>query len=48
LTLDLGTNNEELLNDPFYMGSKRKRVSHEEEAKFLDELMEALNTTWPG
>jgi malate dehydrogenase (oxaloacetate-decarboxylating)(NADP+) len=48
LTLDLGTNNEELLSDPFYMGSKMKRVSHEEEAKFLDELMEALNTTWPG
>lgn len=48
LTLDLGTNNEALLNDPFYMGSKMKRVSHEEEAKFLDELMEALNATWPG
>jgi malate dehydrogenase (oxaloacetate-decarboxylating)(NADP+) len=48
LTLDLGTNNEALLNDQFYMGNKMRRVSHEEESKFLDELMVALNTTWPG
>jgi malate dehydrogenase (oxaloacetate-decarboxylating)(NADP+) len=48
LTLDLGTNNEKLLNDPFYMGSRMKRVSPKEEAEFMDELMEALNKTWPG
>jgi len=48
LMLDLGTNNETLLNDPFYMGSRRKKVSAAEEADFLDELMVALNTTWPG
>jgi malic enzyme len=48
LTLDLGTNNEALLSDPLYMGSRMKRVSEEEEAKFLDELMVALNEVWPG
>ena len=48
LTLDLGTNNETLLRDPLYMGSKRRRVTDEEEAKFLDELMIALTKTWPG
>lgn len=48
LTLDLGTNNEMLLADPFYMGSRMKRVSEAEEASFLDELMVALNSTWPG
>lgn len=48
LTLDLGTNNEALLNDPLYMGSRMKRVSEEEEAKFLDELMVAVNEVWPG
>jgi malate dehydrogenase (oxaloacetate-decarboxylating)(NADP+) len=48
LTLDLGTNNEGLLKDPLYMGSRMKRVSEEEEGKFLDELMRALNEVWPG
>ncbi|EPE34133.1 NAD(P)-binding Rossmann-fold containing protein [Glarea lozoyensis ATCC 20868] len=48
LTLDLGTNNEGLLNDPLYMGTRMKRVSEEEEGKFLDELMVALNEVWPG
>jgi malate dehydrogenase (oxaloacetate-decarboxylating)(NADP+) len=48
LTLDLGTNNESLLNDPLYMGNKMKRVSEVEEGKFLDELMAALNEVWPG
>jgi malate dehydrogenase (oxaloacetate-decarboxylating)(NADP+) len=48
LMLDLGTNNETLLKDPLYMGSRRKKVSAAEEADFLDELMVALNSTWPG
>jgi malate dehydrogenase (oxaloacetate-decarboxylating)(NADP+) len=48
LTLDLGTNNEALLKDPLYMGSRMKRVSEAEEAKFLDELMVAVNEVWPG
>lgn len=48
LMLDLGTNNEALLKDPLYMGSRMKKISEKEEADFLDELMEALNTVWPG
>ncbi|RDW60079.1 malic enzyme [Coleophoma crateriformis] len=48
LTLDLGTNNKALLADPLYMGSRMNRVSEEEEAEFLDELMVALTTVWPG
>ena len=48
LMLDLGTNNEALLKDPLYMGSRMKKVSDKEEAEFLDELMVALNTVWPG
>jgi malate dehydrogenase (oxaloacetate-decarboxylating)(NADP+) len=48
LTLDLGTNNEALLKDPLYMGAKMKKVSEKDEVEFLDELMVALNTVWPG
>lgn len=48
LTIDLGTSNESLRNDPLYMGSRRPKVSAEEEAAFLDELMEALVDRWPG
>ncbi|PQE13811.1 hypothetical protein CJF30_00006609 [Rutstroemia sp. NJR-2017a BBW] len=48
LTIDLGTNNEAFLKDPLYMGSRMKRISTEEEAEFMEELMVALNKTWPG
>ncbi|KAL3419476.1 NADP-dependent malic enzyme [Phlyctema vagabunda] len=48
ITLDLGTNNKKLWEDPLYMGSKRPRVSADEEVAFLDDLMEALTTVWPS
>lgn len=48
LTLDLGTNNKALLEDPLYLGSRRPKVSPQEEQDFLDELMAALTEKWPG
>ena len=48
LTLDLGTSNKAYREDPLYMGSRRDKVTAEEEAAFLDELMEALVERWPG
>jgi len=48
LTLDLGTNNKALREDPLYMGSRRGKVTAEEEQAFLDELMVALTERWPG
>lgn len=48
ITVDLGTNNEKLRNEPLYLGSRRERVSLEEETEFLDELMRALTEKWPG
>ncbi|MCJ1287996.1 hypothetical protein MMC26_007349 [Xylographa opegraphella] len=48
LTLDLGTGNKAFREDPLYMGSRRGKVTAEEEAEFLDELMEALIERWPG
>jgi malate dehydrogenase (oxaloacetate-decarboxylating)(NADP+) len=46
--LDLGTNNKNLWADPLYMGSRRAKVTPEEEQEFLDELMTALSEKWPG
>lgn len=48
LALDLGTNNEKLLKDPLYMGSRERKRSEQEEMVFMDELMVALNTVFPG
>ena len=48
LTLDLGTGNESLKEDPLYMGSRRGKVSLAEELEFMDELMLALTQKWPG
>ncbi|MCJ1424727.1 hypothetical protein MMC29_002615 [Sticta canariensis] len=48
LTLDLGTGNKALREDPLYMGSKREKVSAQEGQEFLDELMVALNEKFPG
>ncbi|KAF2770394.1 hypothetical protein EJ03DRAFT_270624 [Teratosphaeria nubilosa] len=48
LCLDLGTSNEEKRNDPLYLGSRRPKVTAEEEKQFLDEMMAALTERWPG
>lgn len=48
LCLDLGTSNEAFRNDPLYMGSRREKVTAEEEKEFLDEMMAALTERWPG
>ncbi|KAF2876726.1 hypothetical protein BDV95DRAFT_674583 [Massariosphaeria phaeospora] len=48
LTLDLGTNNKALREDPLYMGARVPKISAEEEKEFLDELMAALTDKWPS
>jgi malate dehydrogenase (oxaloacetate-decarboxylating)(NADP+) len=48
LTVDLGTSNKAFREDPLYMGSRREKVTAEEEQEFLDELMLALKERWPA
>ena len=46
--LDVGTNNEALLNDPLYNGLERKRVRGEEYDELVDEFITAANEVFPG
>lgn len=48
ITLDVGTNNEKLLNDPMYMGERHKRVSQKEYDAFVERFIHAAQKRWPG
>lgn len=48
ITLDVGTNNEELLNDPLYTGIERRRVRGSEYEDLLEEFMVAAHEVFPG
>lgn len=46
--LDVGTNNEALLADPLYLGTKRKRVTGAEYDALVDEFVMATQQVFPG
>lgn len=48
VTLDLGTNNEALLNDPMYMGWRHKRITGDEYYEFIDAFIQAVKVRWPN
>ncbi len=45
--MDCGTNNETLLDDPLYLGLRRKRPSAAEMDEFVDEFVEAVCEEFP-
>jgi malate dehydrogenase (oxaloacetate-decarboxylating)(NADP+) len=46
--LDVGTNNESLLNDPLYNGLERRRVRGEQFDELFDEFIVAAQEVFPG
>ncbi|KQQ68155.1 NAD-dependent malic enzyme [Pseudomonas sp. Leaf127] len=47
IVLDVGTNNQELLDDPMYMGWRHKRVTGQEYEDFIALFIEAVQRRWP-
>lgn len=45
--LDVGTNNEKLLNDPMYMGARHPRINQDEYDEFVDMFIKAVKRRWP-
>ncbi|WP_420265358.1 NAD-dependent malic enzyme [Candidatus Magnetominusculus dajiuhuensis] len=48
ILLDVGTNNEALLNDPFYLGIRRKRLTGKEYDDFVDNFVSTLKRKLPN
>jgi malate dehydrogenase (oxaloacetate-decarboxylating)(NADP+) len=46
--LDVGTNNEDYLHDPLYVGLRRRRPPTEELYAFVDELVDAVQEVFPN
>ena len=47
ILLDVGTNNNQLLNDPMYMGWRNPRITGEEYNEFVDMFIQAVKRRWP-
>ncbi|MED2877980.1 oxaloacetate-decarboxylating malate dehydrogenase [Bacillus thuringiensis] len=45
--LDVGTNREELLNNPFYIGNRHPRITGEAYDKFIDTFVQSVNKQFP-
>lgn len=47
ITIDVGTNNQQLLNDPLYMGWREPRITGEEYYDFIDQVLSGIRRRWP-
>lgn len=47
MTIDVGTNNVSLLNDPLYLGLKHERIRGEEYDALIDEFVSAVQKRYP-
>ncbi|GFO71499.1 malate dehydrogenase (oxaloacetate-decarboxylating) [Bathymodiolus japonicus methanotrophic gill symbiont] len=47
ITLDVGTNNKELLDEPMYLGWRHERVTGDKYFNFVDAFIQELKLRWP-
>ena len=47
VVLDVGTNNQALINDPLYMGWRQPRITGQEYEDFVDAFVQAVKRRWP-
>ncbi len=47
IMLDVGTNNQKLLDDPMYMGRRHNRIEQDEYNEFVDLFINAVKRRWP-
>lgn len=47
ISLDIGTNTEDILNDKYYLGIFEKRIDNEEYFSLMDEITKAIFKRWP-
>ncbi len=48
ITIDVGTENEQLLSDPLYIGLQQRRLQVESYDNLMDEFMDAVNEVFPN
>jgi malate dehydrogenase (oxaloacetate-decarboxylating)(NADP+) len=48
VVIDAGTDNEELLEDEFYLGVQKKRLRGKDYYQLIDEFMQAARNRWPN
>lgn len=47
ITLDVGCNNKEVVDDPLYMGWRHKRITGDDYYDFVEQFIQAVKTRWP-
>ena len=48
VALDVGTNNQTLLDDPYYIGTRHPRIEKADYDAFIDDFINAAQKRWPG
>jgi malate dehydrogenase (oxaloacetate-decarboxylating) len=48
MLLDVGTNNQERLDDPLYIGWRHERITGDEYFDFVDRFVQAIKRKWPN
>jgi malate dehydrogenase (oxaloacetate-decarboxylating) len=48
VSLDVGTDRQDLLDDPFYLGVRMRRLRGDAYLAFVDRFVEAVRARWPG